>query len=54
MEGQLERLTAAWREAEELAAISDNLIVPKGWKAFRDHVKTAGVAPPGPTRPPDS
>ena len=51
MEGELERLAAAWREAEELAAISDNLILPKGWKAFKAHAKAAGSTGPGPSGP---
>ena len=29
-EGELWRLERAWREAEEIAAISDNLLLPKG------------------------
>jgi len=41
MEGELDRLVEAWREAEELAAISDNLILPKGWGAFREETKAA-------------
>jgi hypothetical protein len=48
LEGELERLAQAWREAEELAAISDNLILPKGWQAFRAQAKAAGErTPPG-------
>ena len=31
LEGELEELENAWREAEDLAAISDNLIQPKNW-----------------------
>jgi hypothetical protein len=50
MEGEIERLEAAWREAEELAAISDNLILPKGWDAFRAEARAAkDQAPPGMT-----
>ena len=30
LEGELWRLEQAWREAEEIAAISDNLLLPKG------------------------
>jgi len=41
MEGELDRLVDAWREAEEMAAISDNLIPPKGWHAFRAQAKAA-------------
>lgn len=28
MEGELAELEAAWREAEEIAAIADNLLLP--------------------------
>jgi len=47
LEGELERLESAWREAEELAAISDDLLPPKGWEAFRTQVKAAGEKGPG-------
>jgi hypothetical protein len=30
MEGELAILEAAWRQAEEIAAIADNLLVPSG------------------------
>jgi hypothetical protein len=33
--GELAALEAAWREAEEIAAISDNLLLPKNWARFR-------------------
>jgi len=47
MEGELERLTEAWREAEELAAISDDLLPPRGWEAFRTQAKaTRDQTPP--------
>jgi len=47
LEGELERLTVAWREAEELAAISDNLILPSGWEGFRARAKAVKeVVPP--------
>ena len=29
IEGELEELEAAWREAEEIAAIADRLLVPE-------------------------
>jgi len=35
LEGELHRLESAWIEAENLAAISDGLIPPKGWDDFR-------------------
>ena len=34
LEGDLWRLERAWREAEEIAAISDNLLLPKGTEEF--------------------
>ncbi len=37
LEGELWRLEQAWREAEEIAAISDNLLLPKGAAEFVDH-----------------
>lgn len=46
MEGELERLAEAWREAEQIAAISDQLIEPEGWEAFRERVRSPGGKPP--------
>ena len=46
MEGEIERLARAWQEAEELAEISDNLILPEGWEAFRAQAKAAQEGPP--------
>lgn len=38
LEGELWMLERAWREAEEIAAISDNLLVRKSAEAFiREH-----------------
>lgn len=38
LEGELWMLERAWREAEEIAAISDNLLVRKGVEDFiREH-----------------
>ena len=34
LEGELWRLEEAWREAEEIAEISDNLLLPEGTKEF--------------------
>lgn len=48
LEGELGRLADAWREAEEMAAISDNLIEPKGWEAFRAHARATTEVPPSP------
>lgn len=45
MEGELERLAEAWREAEAMAAISDNLIQPTGWEAFRARIRSDGGKP---------
>lgn len=60
MEGELETLEAAWRNAEEIAAIADNLLVPREVDEFVDTEKTrqgpeprivvpagAGVSAPG-------
>ena len=33
--GELAALETAWKEAEEIAAVADNLLLPKNWKAFR-------------------
>ncbi len=46
LEGELERLTAAWREAEQLAAISDSLLIPSGWEAFRAQARTVRESAP--------
>jgi len=41
MEGELKMLEAAWREAEEVAAIADDLLVPAGIREFiRKHRPT--------------
>jgi hypothetical protein len=34
MHGELKALEAAWREAEEIAAISDSLLLPPGAEEF--------------------
>jgi len=36
LEGELWRLEQAWREAEEIAAIADDLVLPKGASGFVD------------------
>jgi hypothetical protein len=46
LEGELDRLVEAWREAEMLAAISDDLLPPKGWEAFREHARAAADSVP--------
>jgi hypothetical protein len=48
MEGELERLKAAWEEAEALAAISDDLLPPQGWEAFRAQAKAQASQPKPP------
>lgn len=35
LRGELAGLLSAWREAEALAAISDDLLVPDSWESFR-------------------
>lgn len=39
LSGEMSALEAAWQEAEEIAAIADNLILPENWLAFRDRHK---------------
>jgi len=46
MEGELERLTEAWKEAEVIAEISDGLLEPQGWQALRARAKAARDGPP--------
>lgn len=41
--GELSSLEAAWREAEEIAAIADNLLLPESWLSFRNRHR--GEAP---------
>ena len=36
LEGELWRLERAWREAEEIAAIADDLLLPEGASGFVD------------------
>ena len=47
MEGELAELERAWKEAEEIAAISDNLFLPAGveQKLERIHQTTSGPGP---------
>jgi hypothetical protein len=42
LEGELRRLEASWVEAEELAAISDSLLPPRGWRQFLARAQQAG------------
>ena len=39
MQGELEELERAWREAEEIAGISDNLLVPSSVSSALDKLK---------------
>ena len=36
LQGELRVLEAAWKQAEEIAAISDNLLLPEGTDDFLD------------------
>jgi hypothetical protein len=52
MEGELDELRAAWRAAEELAQISDNLLVPKEVEERVEALKTESkTVEGGPRRP---
>lgn len=42
LEGELWRLERAWRDAEEIAAISDDLLLPKGTAEFVARHKDSG------------
>ena len=42
LEGELAQLEAAWREAEEIAAIADNLLLPERTDEFLDRHKRGG------------
>ena len=47
MEGELWVLEQAWKEAEEIAGISDNLFLPEGAKDFvREHGRALGDRAP--------
>jgi hypothetical protein len=39
LEGDLQVLRAAWREAEEIAAIADNLLLPPGIQVLLDRYR---------------
>jgi len=43
LQGELKTLEAAWRQAEEIAAISDNLLLPEGADEFLDKHRPAGT-----------
>ena len=45
LEGELWRLERAWREAEEIASIADDLLLPEGVSRFVDHHRPQGKQP---------
>ena len=42
LEGELENLEQAWRDAEEIAAISDDMFVPTGVRAKLERLRKGG------------
>ena len=48
MEGELAILEEAWRQAEEIAGIADNLLVPQSVEDFLEEAKRKGGIIPGP------
>ncbi len=50
LEGELWRLERAWEEAEEIAAISDNLLLPEGTEEFVERHSEVGAGPDAPER----
>lgn len=51
MEGELWLLERAWAQAEEIAAISDSLLLPEGTEDFLREHGSPDAAVPGPTEP---
>lgn len=45
LEGELWRLEQAWREAEEIAAIADDLLLPESASSFVDRHRPQGKRP---------
>ena len=45
LEGELAELETRWREAEEIAAISDDLLLPQGVRAAFDRLRTGKTEP---------
>jgi hypothetical protein len=43
LEGELAVLEAAWREAEEIAAIADDLVLPEGLQDQLRRLRERGV-----------
>jgi hypothetical protein len=50
LDGELWRLERAWEEAEEIAAISDGLLLPEGTEEFLETHKESGSSETGPAR----
>lgn len=48
LEGELWRLEQAWREAEEIAGIADDLLLPEGTSGFLDRHSESGDGFPNP------
>jgi hypothetical protein len=46
LEGELEALEAAWREADTIAAIADDLLIPAKVRALLDEIRERGATPP--------
>jgi hypothetical protein len=43
LQGELKALEMAWRQAEEIAAISDNLLLPEGTDDFLETHRQVGT-----------
>lgn len=43
LQGELRVLEAAWKQAEEIAGISDNLLLPEGTDDFLDEHRDPGT-----------
>lgn len=52
LEGELWRLERAWREAEEIAGIADDLLLPKGTSRFLDRHSESVDEPRNPPEEP--
>ena len=46
LEGELRTLEAAWKQAEEIAAISDSLLLPEGTEDFLEENRSQGASAP--------
>jgi hypothetical protein len=54
MEGELRELEAAWQQAEEIAAIADDLLLPSGVRTKLDQLKARSSARAGAASSPSS